>query len=203
MSNISGHFAVPLYTSKVIDPAFTTIQNEFDKISNVLKQQDLWQKHPIEPNAHSLTDVTFSNNFLDDWNLTAFQDELHNHVIAYMQQIGTPYDKIKKYRILNSWMTQTLKGEYAPAHTHGGADLSGVYYYKTTGDDGDLYFNSPNTLQEHAYCFEHLPAWYSSKPEVGKIVLFPGWIRHGTKTNTTRHERISLSFNIVFDRGYF
>ena len=39
---------------------------------------------------------------------------------------------------------------------------------------------------------------WEHKPEVGKILLFPGWLKHGINTNNTDNIRISLSFNICF-----
>ena len=204
MSEITGHFAVPLYTSHIQEPTLSLVQDEMSKVVATLKNGHLFEKHPrAEPNTHSLTDVSFSSNFIADWNLNVFAKELEEHIFNYMRGIGTPFEKVQRYRVLQSWMTMTNKDEYAPIHSHGGADLSGVYYFQTNGEDGDIFFNSPNVQQEHAHSFEHLPAWHSSKPEIGKIMLFPGWIRHGTRTNTTTNERISLSFNIVFDRGYF
>jgi uncharacterized protein (TIGR02466 family) len=204
MSEITGHFAVPIYTGNIAEPNLGLVQDELTTAVDTIKNSQLFKKHPrAEPNTHSLTDVSFSSNFIADWNLDLFAKELEEHIFKYMRGIGTSFEKVQRYRILQSWMTMTNKDEYAPIHSHGGADLSGVYYFQTNGDDGDIFFNSPNVQQEHAHVFEHLPAWHSSKPEVGKIILFPGWLRHGTRTNTTTNERISLSFNIVFDRGHF
>ena len=32
-------------------------------------------------------------------------------------------------------------------------------------------------------------------------MMFPGWLKHGVYTNTTDNTRISISFNIEFDRS--
>ena len=90
-------------------------------------------------------------------------------------------------------------GHYAHAHHHGHADLSGVYYYKTTGDDGDLFFQTPN-LASTTSVWSNQPHTISMKPEQGKIILFPGYLMHGIRTNTTPHTRLSVSFNMRFDR---
>ena len=34
----------------------------------------------------------------------------------------------------------------------------------------------------------------------GTILLFPGWLKHGIMTNETEHDRVSFSFDIIFDR---
>ena len=38
------------------------------------------------------------------------------------------------------------------------------------------------------------------QPIQGSMLLFPGYLVHGIKTNTSDHDRLSLSFNIVFQR---
>ncbi len=37
--------------------------------------------------------------------------------------------------------------------------------------------------------------------EVGKMVLFPAYLDHGVTTNETKEDRVSLAFNINFDRA--
>ena len=106
----------------------------------------------------------------------------------------------KKYE-LQSWFSKFTPGDYAQIHNHKHVDISGVYYYKTNGDDGDFFFESPNPHLSTSYTFGHLGRRWEYKPKSGKILLFPGWLNHGVKTNETKDERISLSFNIIFSRA--
>ena len=73
--------------------------------------------------------------------------------------------------------------------------LSGIYYYKTNGSDGDLVFMSPNPFQ-----LSGISSFGDSevrfKPEEGKLLLFPPWLRHRVEINKTEHIRISIAFNL-------
>ena len=90
-------------------------------------------------------------------------------------------DAIEKYnlRLLSAFK----KGNYAHVHNHGLSDVSGVYYYKTTGSDGDFFLCSPNPYSKDRLAIE---------PVEGKLLMFPGWLEHGVMTNSTDNIRISL-----------
>ncbi len=197
-------FPVPLYINKVREENFNNIQQDFQRVADDLKStgQLVYRE---DWNSHKTSDVTFSKNMLDDYNLTLFKEELYNHVYTYLKIIGSPIADSQerfKYKIFGSWMVQSTNRDYAHIHTHGSSDISGVYYFKTNGEDGDIFFENPMRYLESSYCFSHLTARASWKPEVGKIILFPGWMPHGVTTNNTDNERISVSFNILFERNY-
>ena len=48
--------------------------------------------------------------------------------------------------------------------------------------------------------FSKLADNFHVTPEVGKLLLFPGWLQHGVSTNTTSSNRKSLAFNIYFNK---
>ena len=81
----------------------------------------------------------FQDNIIDEHNITKFKDEITYHIREYS---GTD----RPFKINNSWMTRCDKGHYAVCHEHGWSDISGVYYLKTNGEDGQLYFPSPHRL---------------------------------------------------------
>ena len=64
----------------------------------------------------------------------------------------------------------------------------------------DLFFESPVPNMGGSLVYNGLANRQEFKPEVGRIVLFPGWLQHGIMTNSTDDTRISLSFNVIFDR---
>ena len=99
----------------------------------------------------------------------------------------------------NSWITKTQKNEYAHIHTHQGSHISGAYYIKTNGEDGNLYF--PNIHRGWASnpiigCSTHLT---EAPLETGILVLFPADLSHGVNENRTDDIRYSLSFNIFIN----
>ena len=175
---ITDLFPTKIYEAKISN--YDIIQDEFETVEKGINWQNLWDTHLI-------SDPNFEENILP----YHFSRELRNHLYNYTGSDGWSQQA--------SWMACLEPGHYAHAHHHGHADLSGVYYYKTTGDDGDLFFQTPN-LASTTSVWSNQPHTISMKPEQGKIILFPGYLMHGIRTNTTPHTRLSVSFNMRFDR---
>lgn len=110
----------------------------------------------------------------------------------------------------NTWININNKGGYNEIHTHPGALLSGVLYVKVPpeGDAGALCFHR-NSME--SYTIQSLgisqattraktPHALPNKtymPKEGKVILFPAWVCHGVRENTTDDDRISISFNLI------
>jgi uncharacterized protein (TIGR02466 family) len=198
---VTASFALPIYHNYITGTRFANLQAELLGAVNRIIKTDAFSKNKSwNSNTHSLTDPTFRKNAIEDYSLTLFQKELEFHVNEFMSTINTPNERYRSFKIYGCWITKTMPGEHAHNHTHGHNDLSGVYYIKTNNKDGNLFFNNPLTLLSHSYSFEHIPQQLQYVPEEGKIVLFPGWLEHGVKTNDSSEERISISFNINFER---
>ena len=104
--------------------------------------------------------------------------------------------------LTHSWVVSQYAGEYNPWHHHNG-DFSAVIYLKLP----------PNMHKEIEEDFEdHYPAngliefMYGEaqnfrsdnlkfKPEVGKLIVFPSWLRHFVYPFKSDGERRSMSFN--------
>ena len=191
-------FPIPIYTDDVSDRfIYKKIQKE---LTSVVEKTE-WEKLKDRPDtSHSLSPNAFASNILKDYNCKHFLKYLHESVTSYLYTFG---DKLQiEYIIDSSWLTKTTKGEHALQHTHGSADISGVYYLQTNGEDGNIFFEDPNSskvgnpimdLTVNSTCNE-LPL------QQGLIHMWPGFMAHGTRHNETDHERLSLSFNIVFAR---
>ena len=177
-NNIKSIFETPLYETEIEN--ISEVQKELlDTIKDIK-----FDTHPTWGNTIHLSDPTFRTDIIK----SKFKEELHRHVEPYSMQ--SPFFGCS-YKIRNSWFTLMKKHGYSHIHNHGTNDISGVYYVQTSSEDGNIFFESSNQ-------------WHSNriniKPEVGKLLLFPSWLSHGVTTNTTDYPRISLSFNLVFDR---
>ncbi len=202
--DIQGWFSIPVYSSALEDPNFTLVQSEMARVVAELEKNDSFKKvKDWDANVQSISDPEFQTNVIEQYDMSEFFKELKKHVYQYLETIAVPPEKLSKFKIVQSWFTKTAHNEYSHAHSHGQADLAGVYYFKTNGQDGSLIFNSPSRDAGNSFLFEHLgtPAVY--EPRAGNIVLFPGWLEHSVNTNTTDNIRISLSFNIVFWKNFF
>ena len=175
---ITDLFPTRVYSEKVSN--YDTIQQDFDKVEEGIEWQNLW-------NTHLISDPNFLDNILPE----SFDNELKDHVRIFTGR--------EDFRVTASWMARFEPGQYGVSHQHGHSDLSGVYYYKTTGDDGNLYFQTP-ALAATTTVWSTQPNYYDMPPVQGKLLLFPGYLTHGIHTNVSRHTRISVSFNITFDR---
>ena len=197
---IYSAFSFPIYHNSVQN--VDVIQEEMSKCYNQCVAENRFAIKP-EWNSHRISDITFGTNIIDEFKLEAFKTALFNHVVQYLVEIRSPMvHKISQgpalYKITNSWLTETLTGQYAHVHTHGTSDISGTYYFKTNGQDGRIFFNPPTRILGTSPVFEPLDEHVAVDPEVGKIVLFPSSLEHGVETNTTDNVRVSLSFNLDF-----
>jgi uncharacterized protein (TIGR02466 family) len=205
MSNVSlqNWFPTPIYCDFIDDPALSQIQTDLLTAVADLKNKNQFSKNKNwSSSTISISDISFNKDFLDDYQLDSFLNELSRHVYKYMELIETPGSKIKEFKIMQSWITQSLRGEHSHVHSHGSCDLSGAYYIQTNGEDGNIFFKSPNRLLGTSWPFEHMPELAVYKPQVGKLLLFPSWLEHGVQENRTDSERLSLSFNIAFARDH-
>ena len=125
-----------------------------------------------------------------------------------MTGLGTPanlYPSIDNIHIAQCWLVSQYKNEYNPWHKHSG-NFSSVMYLKIP--------EGMNAFMDKEYN-DHYPAsgliqfMYGEaqdfrsdtlmcKPEVGKMFLFPSWLRHSVYPFYCEGERRSLSFNAYY-----
>jgi len=189
---VEGWFATPVYYNYVADK--NAIQSEISKVYNASSfgQVEGWGN-----STHYVSDPTFNSNIIEQHNLVNLEQEIKHNVAMYTAELGG--DVTKKFKIASCWLTRTKPGEYTRIHNHGYSDVSGVYYFKTNGNDGDLVLVAPYTNLT-SMPFAKILDTVTYKPEEGKMVLFPGWLNHTVSENDTNDERISVSFNVYFDR---
>jgi uncharacterized protein (TIGR02466 family) len=203
MGEIEWWFPTPVYVTKIEGSKFDTIQEDFSKVYDDLKSNHKFsQRGGWANDTHMLSDASFKKNLISEYKLVEFENELTNQIHNYIRMLGSMGMTVPKFKIATSWMTLTGKGKRAHKHSHGPADIAGCYYFQTTGDDGDFYIESPNdrmlARSRLFYDWSNDKVFY--KPEVGKLLLFPGWVEHGIMTNNTDSERVSVSFNVYLER---
>ena len=184
---ITNLFSTPIYTSKIDNLVRT--QTEIQVACHDLDLEMTDKLHVY------LSDPTFEENILE--HCPQFQKEIDKHVERYCASLGF---EIRPYQIESSWIALYKKGNFCHIHEHGHVDISGVYYYDTSGDDGNLFFICPTPGLLSSPAYRQKSMIHEESPEIGKIVLFPGWLHHGVEINTTDSTRICVAFNIVFER---
>ena len=187
-------FATPVLSKTAKDFKLVGIQNEITKACEKItfSKNENWVS-----NNHSLSDISFQSNFIEEYDLKLLKKFISSSVDEYLQ--GTIGQKMP-YKIIQSWMTKTVKGEITTLHNHGMFDIAGVYYYKSNSEDGNIKFINPNAGLAASQTFikeydVHV------EPKEGLLILFPAWLNHMVEMNNTDSERMSLSFNINIDRS--
>ena len=186
--SIENIYATPIYVKTLEN--YGGINNQIDEVINNIKfyEKEEWGR----PNK--VTTPFFDQDNIEDYNLSMLSKAIDDCIIDYTKNLNVTYEGY--YR--KSWILKLEQGNFAHSHNHADSDLSGVYYYRTNSQDGNFFFESPNPYFEISKCFKKLADRNFIKPEPGKILLFPGWLRHGIFKNDTNNERISISFNINF-----
>jgi uncharacterized protein (TIGR02466 family) len=192
---IEKWWPTPIYYSFIEGIEFDKIQNDFSRTFNDLKSKNKFS-HRLDWNSNSLqlSDVHFKENLIEDYGLLTFKEELFKHLVQFV----APYADTSNinFKVKACWMTLTSPGEFTHIHHHSDSDISGVYYFKTSGNDGSIFFEPNNVTIATSRVFKKGGPRVEYKPEIGKLMLFPGFLYHGVHENNTKEERVSVSFNI-------
>ena len=108
------------------------------------------------------------------------------------------------FQITACWVNVRSRGGYHRSHMHPNNYLSGVYYVNVPPEGSRISFHDPRiqtsiicprTFEENAYnCpTANLPV------RAGSIVMFPAWLSHSVELTESDAQRISVSFNAMFD----
>jgi len=194
-------FPTPMYTCKLEGTEYDSVQGDLQRVVNKLYANDSWGQNTFwSSNTHFLSNKgDFSESILKLENMNIVTDAIMRHCKNFMamMQVKPGYKPI----IDTSWLTLTKPGLHAHTHDHGTNAISGVYWYKTNGKDGDIVFrNALKALKCNPIggieCHE-----INFSPEQGRLVMWPSFLDHSVKENQTIEDRISLSFNILLETG--
>jgi uncharacterized protein (TIGR02466 family) len=201
VGRIYSLFPTPLYTYKTESTEYDEIQAEMQTVVDKLHLEDRWGPNPYwNSSTHHLSNQgDFNQSILKDEKMRVITSCIMHHCFNYMRMMDVK--PLYKAAIETSWLTLTKPGQYAHVHDHGTSHVSGVYWFKTNGQDGDIIFrNALKALKCNpigsSYAHENAFA-----PEQGRLSLWPGYLDHSVNENTTNEDRISLSFNILLETG--
>ena len=108
------------------------------------------------------------------------------------------------YFITKSWVAYTEKGEHIAAHDHGASHFSFVYYVLINKNHSPLTFYEPVQrfyMPDATKWNEqnHQNVEISTNP--GQLIIFPSWLKHGTKKTEENSSRISISGDVLMTSG--
>ncbi len=107
--------------------------------------------------------------------------------------------------VTGCWANVKPPGAGHPSHMHPNNFLSGVYYVRAPQAGGNILFHdprhqpfiiSPRTSERNQYNSRNADLAVRD----GMMLLFPAWLHHSVTGNAGESERVSISFNIMFEQ---
>lgn len=95
------------------------------------------------------------------------------------------------------WANEHRKGHRTLSHFHSGAPLVAVYYCEVPESSGRIYFENP---LEYHMCHEPRcnPVVEFVDVKAGDLLIFPGFLKHGTEASGTDEPRTVIAFNFTY-----
>lgn len=106
--------------------------------------------------------------------------------------------------VTGCWANVNPPGAYHLMHHHPNNYLSGVYYVTIPPGGSRIEFQDP---RNQASMIMPKPRDYTkftanganAEARAGRMVLFPAWLKHTVPANQGNEDRISISFNLMFN----
>lgn len=171
-------------------------QKTIDLISHeVLQKKEILESlltHSWGDNV--LTSFNKAKNIFAEAKLPTLEKFVEDNVLKFVGMTREDQDLRFDESYTQSWVNLTKKFGFQERHNHErnaeGLPISGVYYFNTNKNDGDLAI-FPTDMQYKLF-ENHVIA-----PTIGKLVLFRSEVFHRVSANLTDSDRISFSFNYL------
>lgn len=107
---------------------------------------------------------------------------------------------------VNAWAMVMRNGDYTIPHDHAEVHW-GTVYYADAGDadeavhpaSGLLALVDPRNSGRPMPGLELIGTTFTVLPRTGRLVVFPGWLRHYVHTYRGQRPRVSISANLIFE----
>jgi len=102
-----------------------------------------------------------------------------------------------KVEEIEYWCNINKCHNYNVMHSHGRADLIGIYYVKVPPQSGE-FVTLRNDGSQYCNLYENRGDMleYVTEPEEGRLYVLPGHLWHYVTGSNSKEDRISISFNI-------
>ena len=109
---------------------------------------------------------------------------VEDHLAQYLYGVLAIDPEKHPMQLTSSWVNKHKPGDGGGQHSHSNAMFSGVMYFQTPRDSGDIVFTCSSILQE------------------GMIMFFPSHLSHYVKVNKSKEDRYSMAFNYILRGEY-
>ena len=118
-------------------------------------------------------------------------------VLEFLQVEAMPYE------ITGCWANVNPGGSPHSAHIHPNNYLSGVYFVRTAAGSDSITFHDPRAISSMGLPKglernQHNSDSLNVDAKVGRLAIFPAWLKHSVGPNQSPVERVSISLNMMF-----
>ena len=130
--------------------------------------------------------------------------EIERHISIYTKD-ELKVDSRIDFKITNSWIMKHIKGDHSQSHLHVNSIFSGIVYFQTPVNSGDLVFEKSSNYTNLFPPAVDVPVRerniFNSKtwtftPEKNQIFIFPSHLSHLVTESNTDELRYCISFNL-------
>ena len=156
-------------------------------------------------NRDHLNHLTKTSFLLKDTRLSRVKDFLDEHMNSFIENV---IEIKNKFVMTQSWSTITKKGEQHQLHNHPNAMFSLVFYVSAEGSkSGNFVINlHPSELKKRwnfsfkikKYNVFNSQTW-DFEVNTGDLIIFPAWMQHFTRENTTNKDKIIIGVNYFIE----
>lgn len=190
-------------------------RDRYDKI-NDLKEKlfprlvETFQETGKNNNAF-MRDGTLCSYHADSYLHKTFADETRD-VVNFVENAARLYWKECNYHrdlepyVFQLWANSTPTGGWVDTHLHGNMPFTGVIYVDANSEQGNLFIDNPldTVLMTQPISPDvKYPMGQELEVSTGDLIMFPGFIKHRVKPNTTDKNRLVLGFNIGCRGNYW
>jgi tetratricopeptide (TPR) repeat protein len=160
--------------------------------------------HPLDQSLRHGTQTVRDLANCDDAVIADFLKLVEAPLQQYREQLRSdekhPFLRRNRgtHALAGCWSVQLRQGGFHVNHIHPKGWISSVYYVEVPDEVSDasaragwLKFGEPRRTTPGAE-----PAWFV-KPEVGRLVLFPSYLWHGTIPISGEEPRMTIAFDVV------
>ena len=205
-------FSPTIMESTVPDKFVEIVNDTADKVLSSETASVEWDwSHKLVGKVHKEIQIPISNKEHRELLFTTMRgacvdylkESIKNNTAYGWKKIASDaVPTVDNIHLTHSWVVSQYAGEYNPWHHHSG-DFSSVIYlklppnmHKEIEEDFEDHYPANGLIE---FMFGENQGFRSDnlkfKPEVGKLLMFPSWLKHFVYPFKSEGERRSMSFN--------
>lgn len=181
-----------------------TLETYLGDLAQALKALHALSGDPLEQSVRDGAQTQQNLALSKDPVIRAFLQAVEAPVAAYVAGLGRGKDPLRSrnlggHKVKAAWSVELRPDGFHVNHLHPDGWISSAFYVELpetiggeTGREGWLKFGEPGIPTPTP-----LPPEHFERPELGKLVLFPSYMWHGTVPFPGEQTRLTMAFDVV------